>query len=412
MVANIRSGATVGGALYYNKEKVDRGDAEVLFTQGMLPPLADDSRLDMEACMESIMPYLKANRRTTNTVFHTSLNPAPEDRLTDEQLREVAAEYMERMGYGRQPYIVFKHKDIHREHLHIVSLRIDAAGRKIRDSHERERSMTILRDLECKYGLHPVVPGQEQDAANELRKVDYKAGNIKQQIQSSVRECLKRYRCASFGEFRTLLELYNMQVVEMTGTIEGRDYAGIVYGARGDDGYGRGKPIKSSRIGRDVGYEALQRYYARSKETLREPGALDELRSKVRNTVLTSWSKDSFCRHLREKGVDAVFRTNPTGRIYGATFVDHRSGIVANGSALGKLYAANVFNALYGRSQQLAMDPSRRPEARSWQEAYPASHPAREILELFDMQVNEERQLEQRRKKKKRKNSFRKIQAP
>ena len=94
------------------------------------------------------------------------------------------------------------------------------------------------------------------------------------------------------------------------------------------------------------------------------------------------------------------------------TFVDHRSGIVANGSALGKLYAANVFNALYGRSQQLAMDPSRRPEARSWQEAYPASHPAREILELFDMQVNEERQLEQRRKKKKRKNSFRKIQAP
>ena len=309
---------------------------------------------------------------------------------------------MERMGYGRQPYIVFKHKDIDREHLHIVSLRIDAAGRKLPHDFEARRSMEILRDLEQKYNLHPAVPGQEQDTANELRKVDYKAGNIKQQIQSSVRECLKRYRCASFGELRTLLELYNMQVVEMTGTIEGRDYAGIVYGARGDDGYGRGKPIKSSRIGRDVGYEALQRYYARSKETLREPGALDELRSKVRNTVLTSWSKDSFCRHLREKGVDAVFRTNPTGRIYGVTFVDHRSGIVANGSALGKLYSANVFNALYGRSQQPAMDPSRRPAARSWQENYPLSHPAREILELFDLQAYEERQQEQQRRRKRR----------
>lgn len=402
MVANIRSGATVGGALRYNKEKVDRGEAEVLFSQYMLPPLADDGRLDMEACMESFMPYLHANQRTTNTVFHTSLNPAPEDRLTDEQLREIAGEYMERMGYGKQPYIVFKHKDIDREHLHIVSLRIDAAGRKLPHDFEARRSMEILRELERKYGLHPAVPGQEQGAADELRKVDYKAGDIKQQIQSSVRECLKRYRCASFGEFRTLLECYNIQVMEMTGTIEGRDYAGIVYGAMSDDGYGRGKPLKSSRMGKDVGYEALQRYYARSKETLCEPGALDELRSKVRNAVLTSWSKDSFCRHLREKGVDAVFRTNPTGRIYGATFVDHRSSIVANGSALGKLYSANMFNTLYGQEQTPDIQPSQLSVPRSWQESYPAPHPARVILELFDMQAYEERQQEQQRRRKKR----------
>lgn len=402
MVANIRSGATVGGALHYNKEKVDRGEAEVLFSQYMLPPLADDGRLDMEACMESFMPYLHANRRTTNTVFHTSLNPSPEDRLSDEQLREIAGEYMERMGYGKQPYIVFKHKDIDREHLHIVSLRIDQEGRKIKDSHEREHSMSILRELERKYGLHPAVPGQNQEEMNELRKVDYKAGDIKRQIQSSVRECLKRYRCASFGEFRTLLELYNIQVVEMTGTIEGRDYAGIVYGAMGDDGYGRGKPIKSSRMGKEVGYEALQRYYARSKEMLREPGALDELRNKVRNTVLTSWSKDSFCRHLLKQGVNAIFRTNHAGRIYGVTFVDHRNGIVANGSALGKLYAANVFNTLYGQVQNPDIQPSQRSEPRPWQEAYPASHPGRSILELFDMQAYEERQQELHDKKKKR----------
>lgn len=190
----------------------------------------------------------------------------------------------------------------------------------------------------------------------------------------------------------------------MTGTIERRDYAGIVYGAMGDDGYGRGKPIKSSCIGRNVGYEALQRYYARSKETLREPGALDELRNRVRNTVLTSWSKDSFCRHLRKQGVDAVFRTNHAGRIYGVTFVDHRNGIVANGSALGKLYSANVFNTLYGQEQNTAIQPSRQSEPHPWQEAYPASHPARAILELFDMQTYEERQQElQRRRKKRRK---------
>ena len=94
--------------------------------------------LDIDACMESFMPYLEANRRTTNTVFHVSLDPSPEDKLTDEQLRKIACEYMECMGYGKQPYIVFKHKDISREHLHIVSLRVDENGHKLSHDFETE----------------------------------------------------------------------------------------------------------------------------------------------------------------------------------------------------------------------------------------------------------------------------------
>ena len=95
MVANIRSGSSPGGALYYNKEKVDKDEAEVLLWQKMLEPFDKHGRLDIDACMESFWPYLEANRRTTNTVFHASLNPSPEDRLTDEQLREIAYEYMQ-----------------------------------------------------------------------------------------------------------------------------------------------------------------------------------------------------------------------------------------------------------------------------------------------------------------------------
>ena len=111
MVANIRSGSSPGGALHYNKEKVDRDEAKILYWQQMLEPFDKHGRMDVDACMESFRPYLEANRRTTNTVFHVSLNPSPEDKLTDEQLREIANEY------GNQPYIVFKHKDISREHL-------------------------------------------------------------------------------------------------------------------------------------------------------------------------------------------------------------------------------------------------------------------------------------------------------
>mgnify|MGYP000021537610 FL=1 len=187
--------------------------------------------LDIDACMESFMPYLEANRRTTNTVFHVSLDPSPEDKLTDEQLRKIACEYMERMGYGKQPYIVFKHKNISREHLHIVSLRVDEQGRKLPHDFEARRSMEILRDLERKYGLHPSVKGEEQADKVGLHRVNYREGNVKQQISSVVRSCLRNYKCSSYGEFCTLLELFNVSVEERTGTIDGRNYAGSVSGS-------------------------------------------------------------------------------------------------------------------------------------------------------------------------------------
>lgn len=406
MVANIRSGSSPGGALYYNKEKVDRDEAEVLFWQKMLEPYDKRGRLDIDACMESFIPYLKANRRTTNTVFHVSLNPSPEDKLTDEQLRKIAREYMERMGYGDQPYIVFKHKDIDREHLHVVSLRIDENGRKLSHDYEARRSMEILRSLEQKYDLHPSIKGQEQTDKEGLRKVNYPEGNVKQQVSSVVRSCLRNYKCSSYGEFRTLLETFNVSIEERTGTIDGCDYAGIIYGAMTDDGYGVGTPLKSSKIGKDVGYRALQKYYEKSKEKLKEEGALEGLRQAVRNAMSPRNTRDEFQRQLRADNIDAVFRINPVGRIYGVTFIDHNEGIVANGSVLGKAFSANAFNELYPAPKE---EPSIGPEQLQEQRTdcqpdhaiNPISGIVDAVLDLANTDAYEEQLREQKRKRKK-----------
>lgn len=401
MVANIRSGATPGGALRYNKEKVDKDEAEVLFWQKMLEPFDKHGRMDVDACMDSFWPYLEANRRTTNTVFHVSLNPSPEDRLTDDQLRDIAQEYMERMGYGNQPYIVFKHKDIDRQHLHIVSLRVDEKGRKLPHDFEARRSAEITRDLEHKYNLHPAVKGQEQRDIPDLRKVNYKAGNVKQQISSVIRSCLRNYNCSSYGEFRTLLELFNVSVEERSGTIEGRNYAGIVYGALTDDGYGTGTPFKSSKIGKDVGYKALQTYYAKSKEKLKEPGALDHLRHTVKDAMSPHNTRDEFRQQLKAEGIDTVFRINLVGRIYGVTFIDHTNGIVANGSVLGREFSASVFNELLPASQKEDQHVERQYEQRS-RTANPVLGVVDTLLDLADARAFEEQQRIQRRRRKRR----------
>ena len=405
MVANIRSGSSPGGALRYNKEKVDKGEAEVLFRQKMLEPFDRYGRLDIDACMESFRPYLEANRRTTNTVFHVLLNPSPEDRLTDEQLRDIACEYMERMGYGEQPYIVFKHKDISREHIHIVSLRIDEQGRKLPHDFEARRSMEILRDLERKYGLHPSVKGQELTDKEGLRKVNYPEGNVKRQVSSVVRSCLRNYKCSSYGEFRTLLERFNVSTEERTGTVDGRSYAGMVYGALTDDGYGIGTPFKSSCIGKDVGYKALQKYYATSKDRLKEKGSLDSLRQTVKDAMSPHNTRDEFRQLLKADGIDAVFRMNPIGRIYGVTFIDHNTGIVANGSVLGKEFSANVFNDLYPAPKQAQQVAERHVEQKHEVQnhaANPISCIVDTVLDLADTRAYEEqqRQMQQRRKKR------------
>ena len=304
--------------------------------------------------------------------------------LTDEQLRKIACEYMERMGYGEQPYIVFKHKNISREHPHIVSMRVDEQGRKLPHDFEARRSMEILRDLERKYGLQPSVKGQEL----------------------TDREGLRNYKCSSYGEFRTLLERFNVSVNERTGTVDGRNYAGIVYGALTGDGYGTGTPFKSSKIGKDVGYKALQTYYAKSKERLKEPGALDRLRRTVRDTMSPHNTREEFRRLLKAENIDTVFRVNPVGRIYGVTFIDHNDGIVANGSVLGKEFSARVFNELFPTSQkeeQHTVEPDREQQHKQRRSAASSlSGIVDTVLDLADTQAYEElQQLIQRRKKRK-----------
>ena len=57
--------------------------------------------------------------------------------LTDRQLAYIAIEYMRKLGYGDQPYLVYKHTDIDRHHIHIVGSRVDENGKPLNDKFEQ-----------------------------------------------------------------------------------------------------------------------------------------------------------------------------------------------------------------------------------------------------------------------------------
>lgn len=253
MVAKITSGTSLYGALAYNKLKIDEGQARIIGSNQILLPGGDPSKLGIPQVMQEIEPYLEANRRTKVPIFHVSLNPDPRDKLSEDELTAIAREYMEQMGYADQPYIVYRHDDIKRSHIHIVSVRVDREGRKIKSGFEARHSMKILREIERKYRLHPAIKGQSVQNFHELRRLDYSAGNLKQQLSSIVCEAMSRYDFLSIKEFNTLLSTYNIYVDEIKGEARGKPYQGIIYGALNDKNERIGIPIKSSKIGKDVG---------------------------------------------------------------------------------------------------------------------------------------------------------------
>ncbi|WP_195500155.1 conjugal transfer protein MobB [Alistipes timonensis] len=346
MVGRITKGASIRGVLEYNAEKVRNGEASVLYGNLVLGDCEQSNTFDMRRALLSFQPYLDT-RKIKDPVFHVSLNPDITDCLTDAQLTEIAREYMECMGFGDQPYYVFKHRDIDREHIHIVSVRLRDDGSIISDSNERYRTGAIMRDIEQRYGLRPAVKGQEQREFDTARRVEYGRDNLKQQMKSAVRLLAEQYRFGSITEYRTLLNLYNVDLEERKGEANGKRWNGIVYTATDERGEWVGTPIKSSALTSKGGYTFLQKQIARSDADIKSEQIKGPIRGTVARAMHRARTQDEFVRLLKTDGIDAVFRQNAAGRITGATFVDHRTKTVLNGSRLGKSYSANVFQELF-----------------------------------------------------------------
>ena len=341
MIAKISATENLGGALGYNFKKVQHNEASVLCVNELREGFDGTYRIDK--VLRDMQALIPEKCRTKKMVFHCSLNPHPDEKLSDEQLTQIAKEYMEALGYGKQPYIVFKHNDIAREHIHIVSLRIDGEGKKINDKFEKRRSKKITDALERKYNLIPSAKVGEKEVT-ETPKLDTTKGNIKEQISSITRSVLKHYKFCSLGELNAILSRYHLTVEEVKTEFRGKRYDGLVYVPTDDKANKLSTPIHASDIGRGVGYTAVQNKMQKSKQAIKP--LIPAVRNRVLQVMCTSpRTAEEFRQQLEEQGLRVFIRKNESGRIYGITFIDDKEGIALNGSRLGKGYSANVFNA-------------------------------------------------------------------
>lgn len=301
MVAKISIGSSLYGALSYNGTKMNRDEGRVLGANKIILPA--DGHINIARMVENFNLFMPKTGRTKKPVLHISLNPHPDDKLTEQQYEILAREYLEKLGFGEQPYIIYKHMDIDRHHIHIVTVNVNEQGKRLNQDFLFRRSKKITTELEEKYNLHKA-QREKISPDTPIRKID-PSGDIKRQVANTVKMVGMRYKFQTLGEYNAILSLYNVKCEPADGRFE------------------------------------------RTKEKIE----VAPTKRKVDDALTVATDKSDFIAKLKERNIDVVLRYNDGGRIYGVTFIDHNTMTVLNGSQLGKEFSANAINERFNNPE-------------------------------------------------------------
>ena len=368
MVAKISIGSSLYGALAYNGEKINEARGRILGSNKVVIP--PDGHARIAQMVEDFKSFMPKMGRTKKPVLHISLNPHPEDRLTDQDFEILAREYLDKLGFGDQPFVIYKHEDIDRHHIHIVTVNVNEQGKRLNQAFLFRRSKAITNELEQKYNLHKA-QREKVSPDTPIKKLD-PSGDIKRQVQNTVKLVSMRYKFQTLGEYNAILSLYNIRCEPTDGRVNGREYHGLVYFAMNDNGDTVSTPFKASRLGKFASRAAVEGHFERSKESVE----IRPTKRIVASVMAQSSGQDDFITRLKDNGIDLVLRYNEDGRIYGATFVDHNTHTVLNGSRLGKEFSANAFERWFnGDGEKPILSASVTPNTDTTQTAGDTSAP-------------------------------------
>ena len=348
MVAKISIGSSLYGALSYNGMKMNRDEGRVLGANKIILPA--DGNIDIARMVENFNLFMPKMGRTKKPVLHISLNPHPDDKLTEQQYEILAREYLEKLGFGEQPYIIYKHMDIDRHHIHIVTVNVNEQGKRLNQDFLFRRSKKITTELEEKYNLHKA-QREKISPDTPIRKID-PSGDIKRQVANTVKMVGMRYKFQTIGEYNAILSLYNVRCEPTDGKVHGREYHGLVYFATDDSGKTIATPFKASRLGKFASRTAIDGRFERAKEKI----DVAPTKRKVTDVIAHSIDKADLIAKLKERNIDVVLRYTEEGRIYGVTFIDHNTMTVLNGSRLGREVSANAINERFNNPANAPTD--------------------------------------------------------
>lgn len=323
------------GLLKYNYLKVDKKEAKLIGYQGF----PKNIELNSKVVMNRFKRTFEKNPRTKTNVVHVSLNFSPKDNINEELMVKIANRYMQEIGFGQQPYLIFRHQDTRHPHMHIISTNISSAGKRI-ETHNIGRILSekARKKLETEFRLIKAEEqGKQLFPSKPLEKAEYGISETKAIITNIVTDVMRTYQYASIGEFRAAIAQYNigMQLRSMRAK---DSFPGIIYFVTDNKGNQKSTAVFASKIFSNPTYKTLSKRANRNrqkKETFKK-----NLRSliylKLNEVDSKKDWKSSLQDLLKKEGVYMHFAKNENGKSFGLSFVDNKTRSVFKASDLGK----------------------------------------------------------------------------
>jgi hypothetical protein len=342
MVAKVTIPKGIARVLNYNEQKIKTGKAECIYAHQFIK---NAEHLHFHEKKNRFENLIALNKRATTNSIHISLNFAPQEKPDKDKLIDIAVDYMEKIGFDKQPYLVYQHLDAGHPHIHIVAINIQKDGTRI-SLHNigRNQSERARKEIEIEYGLvkaNKTSEEMKQVTAPVLApRVSYGKSDTKRSITNVLDEVINQYKFTSLPELNAVLKLYN--VCADRGKEQGIIYKtrGLTYSVLDENGNKIGVPIKASSIYNKPTLNNLEKKFEQNQELRKQ------FEKRTRNAIEWSFLQKpnqtlkELIRALEKERITTVLRQNEQGIIYGITYIDHHTKCVFNGSDLGKQYSA------------------------------------------------------------------------
>lgn len=320
MVVRIRTGKRIQGALSYNERKVMTGKAELILASRLGCEL---SSLDFADKLNRFEALNSRSQNTTTNTIHLSINFSPYDQIDTEKMQVIAMDYMKRIGFGNQPFLVYRHNDANHPHIHIVSTIIKPCGRPIKVHNIGKRlSEPARKEIEKEYNLI-AAESMKREISLPLAKTSLK--NIVQEVTSS-------YHFSTLDELNAILKDFNVIADPGLPGSRIREKNGLIYSKTDVQGNKIGAPIKASDLYTKPTLPNLEKKF--TKETARKQlyvkrtnDAVSYILSRDRNIT-----EKRFREILGRRKVSCRFVKDENGKLSDVRFVDHFSKVVLNTS--------------------------------------------------------------------------------
>lgn len=341
MVAIIKSSRSVKRSCAYNEKKVETGLASCIMA-GNYPCEADD--LTPTQRMLVLQKRLNLNERCQKGCLHIVLSFHENDKLTQAQLREISQTYMDHIGLGQQPFLVYQHLDTLHPHLHLVTVTVKADGSGNSVFHAREAATKgLVGQIEKDYQL-TVSQGRKTGPGGleSAQKLQYGKTPAALAISQVLSVVLPHFKYCSITELNAVLAHYNL--VAKTGRPGSKTYLhrGLAYQMLSEQGQKIGTPIKASRLsGKPTMRYLDQRFKANS---LLIPSYQQRIRTLIELALIAPQTRSltSLGQYLAGEGVRAVYAYSARGKLSEIIFVDFRTRSVCSASRLGNRYSAEA----------------------------------------------------------------------